>query len=185
MPYLYQKVGEGKLCRSEILFSIPAPARKTIEKTIAKHGIRAGGMITRALNKAGQKVAKEDVPVYMKLRNERIALGDLYDTIRDIEVYLHSAAKAKLIAVHGEKLWWRNAVPSAIRVKCAEALERVEDSPADHPCCYTYLLDVAEIYKKNWSALAELLPKEFRTDRPHFASVMWRLNSIRNAVMHP
>jgi hypothetical protein len=185
MPYLYQKVGEGKLCRSEILFSIPAAARRTIEKAIAKHGTRNVGMITRALNKAGQKVAKEDVEIYLKLRKERITLGDLYDTIRDIEVVLHSAAKAKLIALHGEKLWWRNAIPIAIRTKCAEAFEKDEDNPADHPSCYTYLLDLVEIYKKNWTVLAELLPNEFRTDRPKFEKAMKKLNSIRNVVMHP
>ncbi len=174
LGYLYQKVGEGKILRSQILYSIPASTRQIIEAAIAQYGVRNRGMITRALNRNGHKASKDDVSVYMKLRHARVTMGDTYDFLRGIEILLHIAAKTRLIAEYGEASWWKKGVPERIRVRCAQMFEESgEYRPDDHPYCYTTLLQLEEIYKSNWRILSEVMhpPKNIPPTEEQFRFV--------------
>ena len=54
-----------------------------------------------------------DAKVYWELRSEKIALGDIYEWIYEIEVELHKYIRSILLLAHGddEAGWWKHGVP--------------------------------------------------------------------------
>src|SRR3954470_17104791 len=124
---LFQAVGQGRIRRSDILFSIDADQRHTMEQAITEIGSTAPASVRRALTKLGANVSREDLNVYLGLRDARVDLGDMYEFMRDIELRLHDFVKTSLIAEYGEVDWWRKGVPLNVREDCAVMNERDPD----------------------------------------------------------
>ncbi len=183
MNFLYNQVGQGRIRRSDILFSIDAEARRAIEEAVVRTGKDSLTSVARALRQAGVNVTRGDLRIYLKLRDARADLGDMYEFIRDIELRLHQYVRASLISAYGED-WWRQGVPLPVREDCAITSER-DLEPAEELYCYTTLMHLRLIFDREWPALSASLPGKLRGDKPEFLDSLRRLNRIRNVVMHP
>jgi len=184
MGYLYNQVGEGRIRRSDIVFSIDQNTRDTIEHLISEIGTTYWFDIYRAIEGSGRKVNRDDLQIYLDLRDARVALGDMYEIIRDIEVTLHSAIKNILVSEYGPNDWWRKGIQENIRADCAASLER-DPEPASEPYCYTNFIHLKEILDKQWKIFSKVLPRKLSSDKKKLLSGLVKLNQIRNAVMHP
>lgn len=184
MAYLYNQVGEGRIRRSDIVFSIDAGTRDEIEATISKTGTTSWFRILMDLEKHGKPINRDDLQVYLKLRDARVDLGDMYESLRDMEIGLHDFIKKELVSEYGDEDWWRNGISAEIRAKCSAALERDED-PACERYAYTNFIDLAEIIEKQWSIFSKVLPKKLASNRKSLRNSLVKLNRIRNSVMHP
>ena len=102
-------------------------------------------------------VSRADLEVYLKLRDSRVDLGDMYEFISDIEVRLHDYVRASLVAHYGEENWWRQGVPLPVREDCAVTSER-DHEPAASLYCYTTIMNLRFIIDREWSVLSENLP---------------------------
>lgn len=183
MGYLYRLVGEGALRRSDILFTLPAPARQQIEQMIQEHGVSSPGRLRRWLRASGMEIDSADLVLYLKLRDARVALGDMYELIRDLELSLHKFIRDALQQQHGEN-WWREGVPLRVREDCALMHER-DAEPAADLFCYTTVIHLLHTFDQNWSDFLPLLPPKLRANKQEFLARLKRLNAIRNMVMHP
>jgi len=184
MNYLYCQVGEGRIRRSDIVFSIDQDTRDRIETLIQERGTTSSWELRRELEGAGVKVERGDLEVYLSLRDARVALGDMYEFIREIEVTLHRAVKKVLVSEYGALDWWRQGVPEQVRVECASSLER-DPEPAQDSYCYTNFIHLKCILDKQWRVFSKVLPKDVCSDRKKLLSRLDKLNHIRNCVMHP
>jgi hypothetical protein len=184
MAYLYRQIGEGELRRSDILFTVDPLARERIEKLVQERGSTVPWKLRRWLKSSGFEVDPDDLDIYLKLRDARVALGDMYELIRDLELSLHSFVREALIREHGEAQWWREGVPLSVREDCAITNER-DAEPASDLFCYTTLIHLLMIFDKNWTGLGPALPGKLRANKQQFLANLKRLNAIRNMVMHP
>lgn len=184
MNFLYNQVGQGEIRRSDILFSIPAETRRAIEEAIQRTGKDSTSAIWRALGNNGTNLNRGDLGVYLKLRDSRVDLGDMYEFLRDIELRLHEYVRASLVAAYGEENWWRQGVPLPVREDCAVTSER-DPEPAQELYCYTTIMNLRFIFDREWPALSSHLPNKLRSDKQEFLEGLRRLNRIRNIVMHP
>lgn len=184
MSYLYGLVGEGMLKRSDIVFSFDQDARDAIEQAIEKYETTDLRMLRKALAKENVQLRREDLAVYLTLRDARVALGDMYEMVRDVEVALHERVRGAFVAAFGEDQWWRQGVPAKVRAECAALYEHDPD-PAPEPYAYTSLIHLREILEKSWDVLAPALPPVFQSNRKKLSADLVTLNRIRNAVMHP
>ena len=183
LGYLYRQAGEGKIQRSDMILSIDRNTRLLIEDAIrATKGSTAPWKIKRWVRKRNPEVIADDVQVYLTLRAARVQFGDLYESIRAIETFLHSTIKNALRGEYGGQ-WWRE-VPKDVRVDCACALES-DDTPAAEPFCYTSLIHLKKILDKKWLVLSPRFPARLVKNKSNFLSRLDQLNPIRNAVMHP
>lgn len=183
MSYLYRLVGEGKLRRSDILFAIPRDVRQQIENIVQEHKVTQLSRIRRWLHSAGKDVDAADLQIYLKLRDARVALGDMYELIRDLELSMHKFVRDSLVREFKEN-WWREGVPLRVREDCALMNER-DAEPAADPFCYTTVLHLLHTFDQNWSTIGPLLPPKLRSNKQEFLTRLRKLNSIRNMVMHP
>jgi hypothetical protein len=187
LGYLDQMVGRGRIRRSDILFSVPVDKRTAIaEKLKDGHSHNAAAVVAR-LARSGHSVDEDDVEVMLRYGDARHALGDIYEDIRLIEVGLHQLVRRALEKEHGsgELGWWRQGVPSRIRVKCQQRREEDEIETPPDPYCYTDLLDLREILKSKWNILSQHLPAQVAKDKNPLLDDLIRLNHIRRLVMHP
>lgn len=184
MNFLYNQVGQGWIRRSDILFSIDAETRRAIEDAIQRTGKDSLTAVAGALKQSGVNVPRGDLRIYLKIRDARADLGDMYEFIRDIELRLHQYVRASLVAAYGPENWWRQGVPLPVREDCAVTSER-DPEPANELYCYTTLMNLRFIFDREWPVLSANLPGRLRGDKPEFLDSLRRLNRIRNVVMHP
>ncbi len=186
---LRRLVGEGRLRRSDIFYSIPKEKRQLIEETIRKRykgkKVTSKGVV-RSLRRRGLDVDWIEVAIFIDYHDDAAtAFGDLYQDIRSIEIYLHDLIKKTLEEAFGpgEAGWWRKGVPLRIRQKCQERREEDEYSPSE-AWDYTDLLDLGYIMEKHWVIFQKLLPKQVSNRKRLLADIL-HLNEIRKVVMHP
>ena len=184
MSHLYGLVGEGALRRSDIVFSFDQETRDAIERAIEEYQTTDSRVLRKALTKQAVQIRREDLAVYLTLRDARVALGDMYEMVRDVELALHDRIRDAFVEKFGEEQWWREGVPANVRAECA-ALYEHDPEPAPDAFSYTTLIHLREILDKRWDVLAPSLPKAMRADRKKLLSDLVTLNRIRNAVMHP
>jgi hypothetical protein len=183
LGYLYRQAGEGKIQRSDIILSIDRETRRLAEQALKRiRGAVTPQKVVRWIRKHRTGVSEDDVRVYLKLMDAGVLFGDLYQSIREIERFLHSTAKEALAEAHGEA-WWR-AVPEEVRLDCAERMEK-DERPAADKYAYTTFIHLKKIFEKNWAVLSPKLPAKYASRKREFLSELDRLNRIRNAVMHP
>ncbi len=184
MAYLYGLIGEGALKRSDIVFSFDQDTRDAIELAIETEGPSDSRKLRKALVKQDVPIRREDLAVYLTLRDARVALGDMYEMVRDVELALHDLIRGAFVREYGEEQWWREGVPANVRAECA-ALYEHDPEPAPDAYGYTSLIHLREILEKRWDVLAPALPPALRTDRKKLLADLVTVNRIRNAVMHP
>ncbi len=184
MNYLYRLVGEGALRRSDILFTLDRRARQEIERIVQERGTTSPGKIRRWLQAAGIDVDRQDLVIYLKLRDARVDMGDMYELVRDLELSLHKFIREALTREYGEQNWWREGVPLNVREDCAVLNER-DPEPAGDLFCYTTVMNLLLIFDKQWTPLSPGLPTNLRGNKQDFLARLKRLNKIRNMVMHP
>jgi len=181
---LQRQAGEGDLKLSEIFFAIPPDKRATLESLI--EGNPASDLSSLQKLAGQQGFTWYELDLYHRLRNPRIFRGDMYEYIADIEVALHTLVRTLLVKEFGpaETQWWRQGVPLPIRRDCVQTREEDPD-PVDDDFAYTTLIHLAEIIERHWPSLSRILPAPLAKDKKSFLKNLRRLNTIRNAVMHP
>jgi hypothetical protein len=184
MNFLWTRIGEGGLRRSDIAFSLKRNVRKAIEAVIAETGSQSAARICKELEKRGIHCNRFDVRMYLEYRRAPVVLGDMYELVRSIEVRLHRFIKRVFIAEFGADDWWRGGVPDNIRAECA-ALREKDPEPAPEPYNYTHLIALREILDRKWSILSKHLPPETAQNKRDLMDRLVQLNRIRNNVMHP
>jgi predicted transcriptional regulator len=184
MNYLWSKIGEGELRRSDIAFSLKRNIRREIESIVAEIKSQSATRICRELAKRGTQLSRYDVKMYLEYRRAPVVLGDMYEIVRNVEVRLHRFIKRVFIAEFGEEDWWRGGVPDQIRAECA-ALREKDPEPAAEPYNYTHLIALREILDRKWSVLSKYLPAEVGQNKKDLLERLVQLNRIRNNVMHP
>ena len=184
MNFLWTRIGEGGLRRSDIAFSLKRNVRKAIEAVIAETGSQSAARICKELEKRGIHCNRFDVRMYLEYRRAPVVLGDMYELGRSIEVRLHRFIKRVFIAEFGVDDWWRGGVPDNIRAECA-ALREKDPEPAPEPYNYTHLIALREILDRKWSILSKHLPPETAQNKRDLMDRLVQLNRIRNNVMHP
>src|SRR5690348_11836759 len=184
MAYLYRQIGEGELRRSDILFTLDPQARERIEKLVQDRGSIVAWKLRRWLHNDGFEVDSEDLQIYLKLRDARVDLGDMYELIRDLELSLHGFVREALEREFGAEQWWREGVPLNVREDCAITNER-DPEPAQDLFCYTTIMHLFVVFDKQWTTLSQFLPPKLKGNKQEFLTNLKRLNSIRNKVMHP
>jgi hypothetical protein len=184
MNFLWSKIGEGQLRRSDVAFSLKRNVRRAIEAVVAETKTQSPGRICRELAKKGVQCDRFDVRMYLEHRRAPVVLGDMYELVRNIEVRLHRFIKRVFIGEFGEEEWWRGGVPDNIRAECA-ALREKDPEPAPEPYNYTHLIGLREILDRKWAILSKHLPAEIAQNKKEFMERIVQLNRIRNNVMHP
>ena len=182
--YLYTQVGEGRIRRSDIVFSIPAEKRRAIEDVIDQKKTTNLVTVAIALEREGFDVDRTELKMYLDLRDSRVSLGDMYEYIREIEVTLHDMVKEVLVAEYGEG-WWRTGISESIRKDCASRREG-DTEPVREPYCYTTFINLSTIIQKQWNIFSSVLPPEFAGSKKSLLlQELERINNVRNRVMHP
>ena len=184
MSHLYGLIGEGAIKRSDIVFSFDQDTRDAIELAIEEGGTADSRLLRKALVKQDVPIRREDLAVYLALRDARVALGDMYEMVRDAELALHDRIREAFVREFGEEQWWREGVPANVRAECAALYEQDPD-PAPDAFSYTSLIHLREILDKRWDVLASSFPGAMQADRKKLMADLVTLNRIRNAVMHP
>jgi len=178
--YLYNQVGEGKISRSDILFSISKETREAIDE-MARRG--ADPLTVRMQAMTLPRPQREEALLYLDLRKPQVYLQDMYWVLFALELWFHGHIKQTLVREFGSD-WWRKGIPEKIRADCAAARER-DPEPAAEPYCYTTLGHLKDIFDARWQLFSKTLPRGPAAERRQFLSGLARLNSIRNRVMHP
>ncbi len=183
IDYLLRAVGWGLVKRSDILFAMDPKIRNRIERSIAQFGTTNEFKLEHAIRASGERIDPYLLRAYLMLRDARIALGDMYEIVRQIEITLHKFIKAILVSKLGSS-WWKDGIPSKIRVECAR-LRELDDDPITEPYCYTTLIQLDEILQSQWKTFKDYLPGKVASDRKRLSSNLAKINHIRNRVMHP
>lgn len=179
IQYLCTRVGEGSLRLSDLYFSWAPEKREALQQAG-----RGRYPDDRILSSNG--LCREELELFESLRSRRVFSGDMYEYISEAEVAIHRLFRAILERELGveESGWWRDGVPSNIRVKCASRREE-DDEPCEAAYAYTTLIDLSTVISKNWTMFQEILRRGYAANRKQLESDLIRLNGIRNAVMHP
>jgi hypothetical protein len=178
------QVGEGDLKLSEIFFAIAPEKRAALEALIESSGTSSPSLLQK--EPGAKRFEWHEIDLYCRLRDPAIFRGDLYEYLADTEVALHRMVREKLVAEFGpaEVQWFRLGIPSEIRKYCVTAREDDPD-PVDDAFAYTTLIQLAKIIEHNWALFAPVLPPQFTKDKKRLSRDFARLNTLRNAVMHP
>jgi hypothetical protein len=190
LGYLNKLVGEGKLRRSDILYSIPSDARQRIITAMGVAQANAPSYIAQALRAEEgdheNEISRNDIEVVWRYHDAGISLGDMYEDLRELEVWLHQFLRRTLEGQFGsgEEGWWRRGVPVAVRKSCQVRREEDEE-PVSDPYSYTTICDLKKIVERNWTLVAAELPGEAASNRKRLLRQLDQLNQIRRSVMHP
>ena len=139
MEYLLISVGEGIIRRSDIWFSINHDISNVIEEyEYVKEKQLGKEEEARALENVINILSNhiDEFKLYLKLKDARVAHGDMYELISDIELLLHRSIKVVLIRNYGssELEWWRNGVPLSVRIECAKRYGEDNDPAREKYC---------------------------------------------------
>jgi len=182
---LLRLIGQGKLRRSDVFYSIPRERREPVTTIIDVDVTADPQRVKKELEQDGHAIPLADVQVVCAFYDRDAAFGDMYEDLRSIECELHWLVRHILVERfgEGESGWWRQGVPGPIRIQLVSRREE-DPEPRTEPYFYTDLMHLWEIINKNWPAMVDRLPKPAR-DKPRLKSDVVRLNRIRNQVMHP
>ena len=181
MQYLFVQILEGEIKKSDIFFSISKSDRTKFDNNYNNNPEKFKWKIKYV--KDNPLKCQNNFDIFLLFR---FTLGDMYELIADIEIFLHGAFKKILINEFGpgEKGWWRKGIPAKIRSSCAMIYEEDEE-PAIEPFCYSNFIHLKKILNENWGIFSKVLPKEVIKNKKGFLGKFVRLNKIRNIVMHP
>jgi len=105
------------------------------------------------------------------------------ELITYIEKRLHHVILEKLKKYNGED-WWIRGIPKNIRKKIAQTYE--ENDCIGDKFDYTYIWDLAKIWKENIHQFSKVSPfLEWGTDKKRIDDEFGIFNTMRNNLMHP
>lgn len=182
--YMKLQVAEGGVTASEVFFGIDPVRRNLLQGLLRDSDGKASRSYYR--DAAAQGISWDEANLYWAMALSTANRGDMYERIADLEVGLHQHIKDVLAKEFGdtESAWWRNGVPLAVRKACVQAREE-DAEPVDNAFAYTTFIHLSEVIEKNWKLFSLNLPKSFVTNKQQLLADLKKLNSIRNAVMHP
>jgi len=182
--YMKLQVAEGGVTASEVFFGIDPERRNQLHKLLEGSDGKASKSYYR--DAAAQGISWDEANLYWAMAFSTANRGDMYERVADLEVGLHQHIKDVLIKEFGdaELAWWRNGVPLAVRKACVQTREE-DAEPVDSPFAYTTFIHLSEVIEKNWKLFSVNLPRTFVANRQELLADLKKLNSIRNAVMHP
>lgn len=182
--YMKLQVAEGGVSASEVYFGIDESHRIILKTLLDMTSWNASKLYyKKALE---EKISWDEANLFWALSQSTANRGDMYEKIADLEVFLHQHIKQILISQFGvnESEWWRQGVPLSVRKSCVQAREEDPD-PVESAFAYTTLIHLSEIIDKNWKIFITKLPEKFIRNKQDLLSDLKKLNTIRNAVMHP
>ena len=149
IQYLCTRVGEGALRLSDLYFSWTPEKREALQRAAGRRRsmtmaealkmVKLEGPVPvdRILSSNG--LCREELELFESLRTRRVFSGDMYEYISEAEVAIHGLVRAILERELGveESRWWRDGIPSNIRIKCASRREE-DDEPCEVAYAYTY-----------------------------------------------
>ncbi len=183
--YLQTHVGQGTIKRSDIYFAIHPEIRKVLGMLML-NGITEARELLRFSRSTNFPIDKTVIDVYLQFRDARVAKGDTYEFIAEIETNLHTAIRNVLIIIYGDNEggWWRKGIPTEIRQAC-HTIREADPEPAAEPFSYTTFIQLSKIIDKQWAIFSKVLPMQVVNDKKALLSDLSKLNRIRNGVMHP
>lgn len=184
MAHLYKAVSEKTICRSDIALSYPKDLRDAVDKVVAEDSSPIPFGIFRVLGQDDREDSRESLLIYLRMRDARVALGDMYEFLRDIEMTLHGAIRQALQLEFGENEWWKKGIPEDVRIECVTR-EQQDNNPAENSYCYTSFISLRKIIDKRWGCFTKHLDGLESADKKDYLNGLLELNGIRNKVMHP
>lgn len=187
LGHLDRAVGENKIARSEIYFSLPRQVRAKVEDAARHRGYAPmpGQTLPRIQPIVDLVVGEDPALVQVALRYGPASryYGDLYELVRRFELGLHGLIKDVLVKKFGlgERAWWYEGVPVSIRKSCAESAEDLGRFDVDPWSC-TYMLDLQAVMKAQWLLFEPLYRVGGKNE---VLSEIKDVNGVRNRVMHP
>jgi hypothetical protein len=137
------------------------------------------------LKAQGVECVGDEIELYLDLRRAGVALGDMYEAVRDLETALHQWVRQVLMEHFPEgESWWWSGVPMNVRKDCASRQQEDADGQFLHVFCYTTVINLSVILDKNWERFAYAFSGSRRSKKT-VESDLHRFNRIRNQVMHP
>jgi hypothetical protein len=183
IDHLKKAVHDGHIQRTEILHTWDASWRNLLDFW-KESGLDLHWQVQILRIGLGDDLDIDELELFHCYQSKQPRLGDIYVLLADLERTLHANIKLVMLKHfgRGEDGWWRKGVPENVRRACVESRERDSDFSSDHAYCYTTLIHLSDIMKKNWQHFTELLPGK---NKKKLEEDLRRLNSIRNRVMHP
>lgn len=181
--YIALAIGNGKITRSDFVFSFPKDVREHLNQAIRSKPHDPIAAMARALRKIDRRIPKEFLRMYVTNWDPR---PDLYRTICTSEVLIHTAIRYFLQEKFGdgEAGWWRQGVPVKIRQECQQMRE-ADPRPAREPYEYTTFINLCDVIAHNWTLFVRVMPTSLSCDRRKLKDDFVKMNGIRNSVMHP
>ena len=182
---LFIAIGEGLIRESDLFFVL---VKKYPEEAARLGSFECSQKKLRAVLPALFPDADDldELMLLFSYLKRRVYVGDMYVFLTELERTLHKEIESILKKKFGwpDTGWWKQGVPEAVRVKCAEARERDAEFVA-HPYSYTTFIHLKEILQGKPKLFSDRLPVPIGNDMKSFFLEMDRLNRIRNQVMHP
>lgn len=187
-------VGEGRIRRTDIYYTIPKEIRELVVENYdeRKKKFIEYERIYRSLYQTIRKRIKDakkiDIQFAILYYSSRIEMGDLYEDLRNIELFLNNLVKETLLKKYNdenkEDEWWYKGVPEDIRKECVIRRE-TDNFNRTNAWNYVDLIHLKKILEKRWQLFEMKFKKDIRKEKNKFFSNFTKLNSIRNSVMHP
>jgi len=157
--YLSRAIGEGYIRWSDVFFNIEATPENDR--------------------------ATDDRSIYEDLLQDRVAWGDLYGVLADLEIGLHERIRTTLVEHYGERDWWLHGIPDDVRNACVDLHRRFPEGSRLSPYHCTTFRDLIDIILDQWEVFREALPSSLGSDVRDLKDRLQRANRIRNRTMHP
>lgn len=188
---LFHLVGEGRIRRSDIYYSLPKIIRNKISSIIEERSkkhlnySKLYRSLAQSVRLKYKPAYKLDIELAIQFFDSRAVMGDLYDDIRDIELFLNRIIKETLQGIYKNEVdeWWTEGIPKKIQKECAS--KRIDDDFKKlKDWNYILLKDLLAIIRENWKMFLGKFIKEWKVEN-EFVKDFNKFNSIRNSVMHP
>jgi len=197
MRTLFEMVGRGVIRRSDILYSISPEKRGSIlkvRKSIPLEPITTEEVLAvLKVSEFAPLWSSEDVMLgdstvvldYWKIPG--VALGDLYEELRTIEITLHKYVLNHLketFTSNDDEAWWTDGVPVSVKLECSRRWE--ESGRQGHSYNHTDFIHLWEIMEQNWTIFSRDFTGLYPTStKPDLGRDLKKVNAVRNKVMHP
>jgi DNA-binding Lrp family transcriptional regulator len=184
--YLQTAVGKGIIRRSDIYFGIDPEYRSILGQLVSLRKITKAYDLIKACRRLDIPIDDVIVDNYFVFRDARVAKGDMYEFIAEIETNLHKTIKDVLINSYGENEneWWRQGIPTEIRQEC-HRIREADPEPSTEAFSYTTFIQLSKIIDKQWMVFSGVLPDQVVENKKILLEDLNKLNRIRNGVMHP
>jgi hypothetical protein len=181
-------IGAGRLLRSEIYVTLKKDWLSDIARWPQSRAFTPEFIHENVVGgNDGCDLDIDDVKFYLLFVGKSFLPVETYEMLFEIEVNLHEKIKELLQEHHGrlESGWWTKGIPKNIRSACQKRREDNDEFVKETPYDYMMLIELKEIFEKQWPVFQKRLPSSIAHEKPAFLKDLESLNRIRNIVMHP